>query len=84
MSDESYFVIRCTPDGLTFDEMSAAKLEKRLAEYEDNFEGGVTFAKKVPGVDGFCLNLADDELLIIKGRIVQPSKTEVVTKWSAP
>lgn len=75
-----FFVIGCTADGTTFDgPLSRETLEKRLAE---NYYGRCkSFATKIPGIDGFCLQMGEDELLIIRGNIVQPKAQDVVTRW---
>ena len=77
---EEFFVIGCTSDGTTFDgPLTRAELEKRLAE--SYYGSRVRFAPKNPGTDGFCIRLKDNELLIIRGSIVQPKSAEVVTRW---
>lgn len=77
---EEFFVIGCTADGTTFDgPLSREEVEKRLAE---SYYGSTKrFASKNPGTDGFCIQLREDELLIIRGSIVQPKPDEVVTRW---
>lgn len=80
---ESYFVICCTADGLSFGEVSARELERRLGDGHYGLRR-TKFCVKVPSVDGFCLSMKDDELLIIKGRIVEPQAVVTVSKWQAP
>lgn len=77
---EEFFIIKSTADGTTFDgPLTRETLEKRLAE---NYYGpNKRFAAKNPGTDGFCFRLDDDELLVIRGNIVQPKPSEVVTRW---
>jgi len=64
--DETFFVVGSDADGTTFDgPISRAELENRLAE---NHYGAIKrFAYKNPGTDGFCIQLREDELLIIRG-----------------
>jgi hypothetical protein len=77
---EEFFVIGCTADGTTFDgPLTRETLEKRLAE--DYYGSRTRFASRNPGVDGFCISLGEDELLVIRGSIMQPKPVDVVTRW---
>lgn len=80
MDDDSFFVIRSTADGTTFHgPLTGADLSHRL---ESQYYGNIRkFADKNPGTDGFCIRTDEDELLIIKGRIVQPNVVQVATKY---
>lgn len=76
---DSYFVVGCSADGLTFDgPLTGRELEKRLAE---DYYGGArkTFATKTPKTDGFALQMGENELFIIRGHVVQPKPKDVVT-----
>lgn len=77
---EEFFVLGCSADGTTFDgPLSRETLEQRLAE---NYYGPrQKFATKNPGTDRFAIRLREDELLIIRGSIVQPKAAEVVKRW---
>jgi len=82
MDIDSFFVIGTTEDGDTiFDgPITRAELSRRL-ESEEHYGAIRKFAKKNPGTDGSCVNLKNDELLIIKGTIVQPNVVQVATKY---
>lgn len=78
-----YFVIRSTADGTTFDgPISAETLSRRLAS--EDYGHVRSFAKTNPGTDGFCIRTDEDQLLIIKGEIVQPEPVAKVTDWRLP
>lgn len=77
---DSYFVVGCSADGLTFDgPLTRHQLEKRLEE--DYYGGDKTFIAKTPKTDGFVLEMQEDELFIIQGKVVLPKPKETVKRW---
>lgn len=81
---EGYFVIGCTADGLTLHgPLTAKELQERLASGYYG-ERRTRFCDLVPRVDGFCPVMEDEELLIIRGAIVQPKVVETATRWELP
>jgi hypothetical protein len=77
---DSYFVVGCSADGLTFDgPLTRQQLEKRLGE--DYYGPNKTFVAKTPKRDGFALQMGEDELFIIQGKAVLPKPKEIVKSW---
>lgn len=80
----SYFVVGCTADGLTFDgPLSQDELKKRL---NDGYygESAKKFLGVTPKTDGFTLQMDEDELFIIQGKAVVPKPQVVVKEWDLP
>lgn len=77
---DSYFVVGCSADGLTFDgPLTRHQLEKRLGE--DYYGPDKTFTAKTPKTDNFALEMGEDELFIIQGKAVLPKPKDVVKRW---
>lgn len=80
----SYFVIGCSADGLTFSgPLSKEELERRIESgyYGDSRKNFVT---ETPRTDGFALEMQEDELFIIQGKAVKPRPKESITRWEVP
>lgn len=84
---ESYFILMCDEDGITFKELSPETLKRRIQPYngdddsEAYYYGADEFLKYIPDTDGFCFQMGSNQAVIIKGRIVQPKAISHVTRY---
>lgn len=77
---DSYFIIGCSADGLTFDgPLTRQVVEQRLTN--DYYGAAKKFRVMKPAVDGFALQMEDNELFIIQGKAIVPKAKETVTRW---
>ena len=81
----SYFVVGCTADGLTFDgPLSQDELKKRLNDGYYRGDRAIKFLETTPRTDGFALQMDEDELFIIQGKAVVPKPQVVAKTWDLP
>jgi hypothetical protein len=79
MSDDLYYVIRSTEDGVRVTELTAAVLKQRLAE--GYWGEGECAPQWLSGIGGIVDLQEGRFTFIIKGRIVQPKP---VKSWEVP
>lgn len=81
---DSYFVVGCDADGLTFDgPLERSVLEERI---KTGYYGSqrTSFRTTTPKPDGASLQMDENELFIIRGHVVVPTPKETVTRWELP
>lgn len=79
---KEYFIIHCSEDGISVDNVDREKLLERIkpdSDDENNFYGTNGFLDHIPG--DWDNEDNKDKLLIIKGEIVIPSEKEVVKSF---
>lgn len=90
MSEDSYFVVMCDVDGIVFEQVDKKTLLDRLTpekySTEDNKEPqyyGVIeeFLSDVPKTDKHFMQIGSGKMLVIKGKIVQPTSKEVTVTY---
>lgn len=82
MDQPSYFILSTSVDGSGFDgPLTEGEVLKRITPSKngETYYGHQKFLKSVPD-----LNSSKDGILIIKGEIIVPKATEVVTKMTLP
>lgn len=80
-----YFIVRSGEDGTNIERVTEEELLKRITPDADGYTWygeGLTFLPQVPQSDKGCwMTREENPLLVIKGEIIVPRATEVVTKY---
>jgi len=90
MNEKEYFIIIAGEDGVDIDNVDLEELEKRL---NPDREFGAYYGNGNPKIhykfpDDFDCFVNQDtdggkrEIIIIKGKVIKPTKVEVVTKYN--
>lgn len=83
MEDAVYFWCQSGEDGTTIKQLTRRELEERLAENARS-KCQYEFMDGIPDNDGGYWQVESENVVIIKGRIIQPKAVERVTKFELP